>query len=50
MNITQIVIMAVFDMVLEFIAHVVMKAMTHTFMNSCAPYDHNDYNTCSNNC
>ena len=25
-------------------------AMTHTFMNSCAPYGHNDYDTCSNNC
>ena len=44
------VIMAVFDMVLEIMAHVVIMAMTHKFMNGCAPYGHNDYDTCSNNC
>ena len=46
MNITQMAIMAVFDMVLVVMAHVVMMAMTHTFMNSCAPYTQ----SCSNNC
>ena len=50
MNITQIVIMAVFDMVLEVMAHVFMMAMTHTTMKSCDPYGHNDYGTRSNNC
>ena len=46
----QMVIMAVFDMILEVMARVVMMAMTHTFMNSCAPYGYNDYDTCRNNC
>ena len=50
MNITQMVIIAVFDMVLEVMAHVVIIAMTHTFMNSCVPYGHYDYDTRSNNC
>ena len=50
MDMTQMLILAIFNMVLEVMAHVVMMAMTHTFMNSCAPYGHNDYDKCSHNC
>ena len=50
MDMTQMLIMAVFNMVLEVVAHVVIMAMAHTFMNSCALYGHNDYDTCSNTC